>query len=37
MVSGFIICGFGLGSFIFGILSSFLINNKNIQASIEIQ
>jgi OFA family oxalate/formate antiporter-like MFS transporter len=36
MVSGIIICGFGLGSFIFGIISTILFNPNNIKPSILI-
>ena len=36
MVSGVIICGFGLGSFIFSFLSTLLANPQNLNAQNEI-
>lgn len=36
MVSGMIICGFGLGSFIFSLVSTLLVNPENVQADIII-
>lgn len=36
MVSGVIICGFGLGSFIFSFLSTLLANPQNLNARHEI-
>lgn len=34
MVTGVIICGFGVGSFVFGIISTFLINPTNQQTEL---
>jgi hypothetical protein len=36
MVSGIIICGFGMGSFIFSFLSTMLANPHNLSAHHEV-
>ena len=36
MVSGTIICGFGLGSFIFSFVSTLLTNPNNLSANHEV-